>query len=107
VVLKRQDNRQEINAQTGDVIQIELETMGTAGYGWYFHRLDPEHIELLSEETQAISRDKLGASHISQWKLKMKKRGPAEIQLDHYRPWEGIEKSIDHFRLKINIFVTF
>lgn len=55
LVIKEQDNGKEIRIKPGDILQIELEETGSAGYGWYFDRLDTAHFALLSEETKAIS----------------------------------------------------
>ena len=103
VILTKQDQGKEIEVKVGDVIQIELEAMGTAGYQWFVEALDAEHLEVLSGETKVIMGGKLGAPVLGIWKFEAKKEGLAEIRMYHYRLWEGIDKATDHFSVMLNI----
>jgi len=104
VVTKEQDNGKEIRINRGDILQIELEETGSAGYGWYFDRLDTAHFALLSEETKAISPPGLiGAPVLGIWRLKTLREGSAEIKMNYYRKWEGAEKAQKLFLLKLQI----
>ncbi|OGW38484.1 MAG: hypothetical protein A2Y97_00400 [Nitrospirae bacterium RBG_13_39_12] len=103
VTIKSRDNGNEIKVKCGDVIQIELEGMGSAGYQWHINNLDTEYLELLSEQTKDKSEGKIGAPVLVIWQFKTIKKGHAEIRLDHYRKWEGIEKATEKFFIKINI----
>ncbi len=94
----------EINVKRGDIIQVELLAWGSAGYNWYTDQIDTGHLKLISEKTSKISGSrKVGTPALVIWKFKAIKQGSAEIKMDLYRKWEGIEKSVDHFFLKINI----
>ena len=104
LILKEKDNGSEIKVRSGEVIQIELEGTGSAGYWWYFDKLDSVHLALLSEETKNISPHELiGAPVLGIWRLKTLKAGYSDIKMNYYRKWEGEEKAEKHFRLKLNI----
>lgn len=102
-IVKKQDNGKELKIKCGDIIQIELEGMGSAGYWWYVDNLNSEYLEFLSEETRAISEGKIGAPILGIWRFKAHKKGYAEIKMDYYRKWEGIEKAVEHFLIRLNI----
>ena len=103
IIIKKQDNGKEISIKCGDVIQIELAAMGAAGYDWHIDNLDMEHLELISEETRAVSEGKIGAPVIAIRRFKAKEKGPTEIKMDHYRVWEGKEKETENFSIKLTI----
>lgn len=103
-IVTKQQSGSEIKVTPGDVIQIELPALGSAGYSWYIDRMDGGYLELVSESTRQASEDsKVGVPNVMIWQFKAKKKGMTEIKMDYYRKWEGVEKSADHFFLKINI----
>jgi len=105
VIITKQDNGKEIRVKAGDTIRIELEAIGTAGYGWYTDKLDSTYLELLSEETRAISeKSKTGAPVTIIWRFNALKKGNTSISMDYYRKWEGIENAVDHFSIKVTIY---
>jgi predicted secreted protein len=102
--LTKKQSGSEIKIKPGDIVQIELPALGSAGYNWYIDKIDGEHLELVSEKTKKIFKGKkVGAPVLIEWQFKAKKQGYTEIKMDHYRKWEGVEKSTDHFFLKIKI----
>jgi len=103
VILTKQDQGKEIEVKVGDVVQIELEAIGTAGYQWFVESLDQEVLKLVSEETQVPYPGRLGAPVLMVWKFEVIKEGTTEIRMDHYRSWEGKEHSTDHFEVRIKI----
>ena len=103
VILTKQDQGKEIEVKVGDVVQIELEAIGTAGYQWFVESLDQEVLKLVSEETQVPYPGRLGAPVLIVWKFEVIKEGTTEIRMDHYRSWEGKEQSTDHFEVTLNI----
>ena len=103
VILSKQDQGKEIEVKVGDVIQIELEAMGTAGYQWFVEGLDQEMLKLISEETKALHPGRLGVPVLMVWKFEVIKEGTTEIKMNHYRSWEGKEQSTDHFEVTLNI----
>lgn len=103
VIVKKQDDGKEIEIKRGDVIQIELEGMGSTGYKWYVDTIDVERVELITEATVALKERVKGAPVLDVWRLKALKKGHADIKIDYYREWEGIERAIDHFFIRLNI----
>jgi predicted secreted protein len=104
VTVQKEQSGQAITVKAGDLIQIELAELGSAGYSWDIDNLDSQYLELISEETRKISEEgKIGAPVIRVWYFKAKKLGQTEIKMNYYRKWEGVKKSQDHFFIRINI----
>jgi predicted secreted protein len=103
VILGEEDNNKEITIAHGVTIHIELEGTGAAGYKWHIDKLDPGYLELLSEETKPVTGGKIGAPVITYWKIIALKKGSSEILMHYYRPWEGQDKALRHYRVKINV----
>ena len=75
VIIKKQDDGKEIGIKRGDVIQIELERMGSTGYKWYVDTIDVEHLELITEETESLVEGVTGGPVLDIWRLKALKKG--------------------------------
>jgi predicted secreted protein len=103
VVLNKQDSGKQIDVRRGEVVQVELEAMGTAGYQWFVESSDQKILRLVSEETKVLHPESLGSPVLMVWKFEAIKEGMTEIRMDHYRSWEGKEHSIDHFEVRIDI----
>jgi len=104
IIVQKEQNGKEITASIGDLIQIELSELGSAGYSWQIQDLDSKYLELISQETKRVSEEgKVGAPVLHLWRFKAKKVGQTRIKMDYYRKWEGVEKSAEHFLIKINI----
>jgi predicted secreted protein len=103
VTVKEQDSGKLIRMPHGDFIRIELAAMGGAGYNWYIDNLNTDYLELVSEETTNIPGEKIGGPVTRVWIFKTKKKGKVEIKMDHYRIWEGKEKAIKHFSVRLSI----
>jgi len=103
VVLNKQDSGKQIDVNIGEVVQVELEAMGTAGYQWFVESLDQEILRLISEGTKVLHPGRLGAPVLMVWKFEVIKEGTTEIKMNHYRSWEGKAHSTDHFEVKINV----
>ena len=104
VIIHREQSGRVITVKTGDLIKTELAELGSAGYSWHIGNLDYQSLELMSEEIRKVSEEgKIGAPVMRVWHFKAKKVGQTEINMDYYRKWEGIEKSTDHFSIKIEI----
>jgi len=103
VVLNKQDSGKQIDVKIGEVVQVELEAVGTAGYQWFVESLDQEILRLISEGTKVLHPGSLGSPVLMVWKFEVIKEGTTEIKMNHYRSWEGKEKSTDHFEVRIKI----
>lgn len=98
------ENGQEIKAHAGDVIQIELESLGSAGYQWFIENLDVNYLKLMAKETELnANKEKIGAPVMHIWRFKVLKKGSTNVSMSHYRVWEGKEKASEHFHIKLTI----
>ncbi len=102
VTVGMKDNGREVGMKAGEVMQIELQTLGSAGYSWEFEDFDTDHFEIVSKEARVIS-DRIGAPVMRLWQLRAKKSGNARIVMYNYRLWEGREKSVNRFFLDVTI----
>jgi predicted secreted protein len=99
-------NGKKIELKVGDEIQIELKAIGSAGYAWYFDKLDQDFFELMSEETKVITSEKgdvVGAPVLTVWKLRAKRPGTSAIRMSYYRQWEGKDKAVNQFEILVDI----
>jgi len=104
VIVQKEQSGQTITVKVGDIIRIELAETGSAGYRWYIDNLDTRYLELVSEETKKVSGEaEIGAPVMRVWRFKTEKVGQAEIKMDYYRKWEGVDRSTGNFFIKINI----
>jgi predicted secreted protein len=103
VVLRKQDNGKEVQIKSGQVFQIQLEGMGGTGYWWYVQPPDVRHVELISEKTKSQFEGRVGGAVLGLWTFRAKAPGTAEIKMDYYRTWEGVERAAERFRLKVTV----
>jgi predicted secreted protein len=104
IIVNKHSNGKEFKDRVGDVIQIELESLGSAGYKWFIGNLDVNYLVLISEETKATGdKEKIGAPVRSIWRFRLLQKGLTDIKMSRYRVWEGKEKASDNFQIKLNI----
>lgn len=106
VSLDINSNGKKIELKVGDEIQIELKATGSAGYGWYFDKLDQDFFELTSEERKPIPSERgdvVGTPVLMVWILRAKKPGTSFIRLLYYRLWEGKDKAVSQFEILVDI----
>ena len=103
--INKLDNNKEVTVKVGDAINIELELFGGTGYDWHIDKPSGECLELISERTDTAATDKaiVGAPLTKEWELRAIKRGDTEVVLHLYRAWEGKEKAIDLFKIRVKI----
>ncbi|MCX5906450.1 MAG: protease inhibitor I42 family protein [Deltaproteobacteria bacterium] len=107
MTITKKDHGKEIKVRKWDVIQIELETQGAAGYAWHFDALDNQFLELIKEETKDGKKNGMvGAPLTHIWQLRAIKGGETEILLHCFRVWELKDRAIDLFRIKAKIICT-
>ncbi len=103
VILRKQDDGKEVKLKDGQSFQIQLEATGGTGYGWYLKPSDARHVEFFAEETRVQAEGRLGGPVLGIWTFQAKGAGGTEIKMDYYRTWEGVEKAIEKFRVKIAV----
>ena len=101
-VTKEQGGR-KIALKVGDILQIELPSRGGTGYSWFPEATGAPYLKLMSEATQPVGESRPGSPVKQVWRFKAEKPGACEIKMAYFRPWEGVGKAVDHFRLKLHI----
>jgi len=103
VLITKDDNNKEITIKSGEIIWIELEVFGAAGYTWHIDKLDKEYLLVISKGTKDNSIGKVGAPVVKYWQIKAINKGVTRLRMLYFRPWEGAEKSAEKFEVKLNI----
>jgi predicted secreted protein len=106
VLLDMNSNGKKIELKVGDEIQIELKATGSAGYAWYFDKLDQDYFKLMSEERKSITPGKgdvVGTPLLRVWKLRAIRAGASLIRMAYYRQWEGKDKAVNQFEILVEI----
>lgn len=105
VVVDKSFNGREIKVRSGSMVRVELEQAGATGYTWEIHNLDKKHFELVSVKTPEPPEksDLVGAPVKKTWLLKAREKGKAELRFLYFRSWEGKEKAVDSFLMKVRI----
>ncbi len=103
VTVTKADSGKEITVKPGDIIRIELEEVGAAGYLWQFDSLDREFFDLVHLETEPYKKGVIGGPVRKSWHLKAKKAGHTTIRMSYLRPWEDKAKAADRFILPVQI----
>ena len=107
-VTKEQGGR-EIALKVGNILQIELPGRGGTGYSWLVEEACAPYLKLMDQTTRQLKEGRLGGPVrvggpvMQVWRFKAEKPGACEIKMAYYRPWEGVGKAVDHFRLKLHI----
>ena len=103
VVLRKQDSGTEITVKAGQVIPVQLARVGGTGYWWYAQNPDGRYFFPLPEETRTVSDGRVGGPVLGLWTFRAKEKGTSEIKMDYYPRWEGSDRAIALFIVKIRI----
>jgi inhibitor of cysteine peptidase len=101
-VTKEQAGR-EVALKVGNILRIELPGRGGTGYSWFAEATGAPYLKLMDQTTQKVGEGRPGSPVLQVWRFKAEKPGTTEIKMAYYRPWEGVGKAQDHFRIKIRI----
>lgn len=101
-VTKEQDGR-EIVLKVGNILLIELPGKAGTGYSWFAEATGAPFLKLLDQTTRQLKEGRLGGPVLQVWRFKAAQPGTTGIKMAYYRPWEGVGKAVDHFRLKLHI----
>jgi predicted secreted protein len=101
-VTKEQGGR-EIALKVGNILLIELPGKGGTGYSWLVEETFAPYLKLMDQTTRQLKEDRLGGPVMQVWRFRAEQPGACEINMALYRPWEGVGKAVDHFRLKLHI----
>lgn len=107
LILRKDDSGKEVTVGVGEVIRIELERYGGTGYDWHLEKSFEGHFKLVKEEdieeVGGESRAIIGAPVKKQWELRAVSKGKTEIAIYLYRNWEGRDKAVDSFKIRLII----
>jgi predicted secreted protein len=104
MVIVKKDNGREITVRNNEIFELQLESHGGTGYIWGFEGSMPDYFEVLKEETKSESGTGMTGGPVTHiWTIKAKKPGTTEISMSFYRPWEGKDKAVDRFTVKLSI----
>jgi predicted secreted protein len=105
MVVDKTFNGREVKVRSGNMIRVELEQAGAAGYTWEIQDPNTKHFEVMSVKTPEPPEksDLVGAPVKKTWLIRAKEKGKSELRFIHFRPWEGKEKAADSFALKVRI----
>jgi len=106
ILLDERWNGKRIEMKVGDEIRIELQGTGAAGYAWHFDKLDQDLIQLKREESKekaGESEKTVGSPVRHTWVVLAKRTGSSVIEMSYYRIWEGKDKSIQRFKVEVDI----
>lgn len=103
ITATKEQSGREIALQTGNILRVELPSRGGTGYSWFAQATGAPCLKLMSEAAEKNGEPRPGAPVTQVWLFKAEQPGTCEISLAYYRPWEGVGKAADHFRLKIRI----
>ena len=101
-VTKEQGGR-EIALKVGNILRIELPGRGGTGYSWLAEDTGAPYLKLMDQATRQVKEGRPGGPVMQVWRFKAEKPGATEIKMAYYRPWEGVGKAKDHFRIKLHI----
>lgn len=105
VFLGKCDAGREITIPVGGILVICLEQTAGTGYSWQIDNLDTNRLELLDTVSEPVKKDKhlVGGPMLTKWRLSTTARGDTELKMYYYRVWEGIDKAVDKFEIRIHI----
>lgn len=101
-VTKEQAGR-EMTLKVGNILVIELPGKAGTGYSWLAEETFAPYLKLMDQTTRQLTEGRVGGPVMQVWRFKAEQPGACEIKIAYYRPWEGVGKAVDHFRLKLHI----
>lgn len=104
VVVTKNDNGKDISVSEGKTIEIRMEQPAATGYAWEIIGLDETHLKLLAFDSKPLKEGPIAGGPVRKtWRLKAIKKGQTELRMYNYRTWEGLDKAVGTFNLKIKI----
>jgi predicted secreted protein len=103
ITVNKEQGGREVTLQVGNILQIELPGQSGTGYLWLVEAAGAPYLKLISETTQTVGGPRAGGPVMKVWRFKAAQPGSCEIKIAYFRPWEGVGKAVDHFRLQLHI----
>lgn len=105
VVVDKSSNGEQVVLRRGQFLEVQLQQAGATGYLWQVVVLDKNLLDCVELASPPPGEGSMiaGAPILRTWRFKALAKGQTELKMFNYRPWEGVEKAVDKFQLKINI----
>lgn len=99
---EKSDNGKDVLLKIGEEFEIQLKGVPTAGYTWKIMEMDKKQLKVLSEGRKSLTpAGMVGGSSLFVWRLSARSAGTSRLVLKNFRSWEGADKAVETFTLKI------
>jgi len=85
--LSEADSGRMVEARPGDLVEVELPEMPSAGYRWVVEGAPGAVLEAV-DETSEFVEGRVGAKSTAHFRFRVKAAGTGKIRLHYCRPWE-------------------
>jgi predicted secreted protein len=99
--LRNQQHGKMFWARRGKQFRIALAANPTTGYNWYIAVLDEKQFKVRRSGYEPARSGLIGGGGTSYWDIIPLKEGLGTIKLLYYRVWEGAEKAVDQFQVRV------
>ncbi len=104
VAIDKEDDGKQIAVSEDAVFEVRLEQPIWMGYLWQIVELDKKHLKVLESPQIPLKQGWIvGGPLLKTWKIKAVKAGKTDLKILLFRPWEGTEKAVGSFHVKIQI----
>jgi predicted secreted protein len=100
-LLRRPQHGQLFWAKKDRPFRIELTANPTTGYNWYIAGLDEKMFQVSRSGYNPERTGLIGSGGTSYWEITPLAAGTGTIKLLYYRVWEGAEKAVDRFQVRV------
>ncbi len=105
-ILTEKNNGGSIDMEVNDLVNIELESNPTTGYGWFLsEETDGSIISLIDSGFIQPKKDKklMGAGGYEVFSFKAVSNGKTSIILNYERPWEEEVEPLEVFEITVSV----
>ena len=99
-VLIENDNGRTVQVHLGESLQLRLSENATAGYRWEIDRNEGGALEFLGTQPYYTAGN-VGSGGEVVFIFQSRKAGIGDIELKHWRQWEGEDSVTVRFRVRI------
>jgi len=97
MILREQDSGRTVQVKQGETLSLRLAENPTTGYRWSV--VSSGGLELVSDQNEAGIGIGAGGMRVIQWVGR--RAGTYELQLKHWREWEGEASVIGRFQASV------
>lgn len=85
----------------GQPFRVELPENPTTGYNWYVTEMDESRFRVASSGYNVPPNGQIGTGGTGYFEIIPLTEGPGTIHLQYFRSWEGSDKAVDDFKVRI------